>query len=169
MNGRPINVHGLMAHNPELLKAWWSFRNYSVNGGALGKRKGALVILRVAVHTKAWYEWGSHVERSLACGLTMDEIDRVKVLSGSNGWEPSEAILLRAVDELIAAHGLSQDTHIALCEHYSIQQVMDIMAIHGMYVILACMVNTWGLELDSHVQDKLPDGLTKEAFEAEYA
>ena len=42
------------------------------------------------------------------------------------------------------------------------------MAIHGMYVILGCMVNTWGLELDAHVQDKLPEGITKEAFEADY-
>ena len=136
MNGRPINVHSLMAHHPELLKAWWSFRNYSVNGGELGKRKAELVILRVAVHMKAWYEWGSHVERSLACGISMDEIDRVKILSASIEWEPSEAILLRAVDELIAAHGLSPDTHASLRDHYSVQQVMDIMAIHGMWICL---------------------------------
>ena len=169
MGDHPINVHSLMAHNPELLKAWWNFRNYSVGGAALGKRKGELVILRVAVHMKAWYEWGSHVERSLACGLSMGEIDRVKAGGKAPGWEASEAILLLAVDELIADHGLSPDTHTALREHYSVQQVMDMMAIHGMYVILGCMVNTWGLELDAHVQGKLPEGITKEAFEADYA
>ena len=64
-NGGPINVHKLMANNPALLKAWWDFRNHSVEGGTLGKRSGELVILRVAVHMQAWYEWGSHVDRGL--------------------------------------------------------------------------------------------------------
>ena len=75
MNGEPLNVHKLMANNPALLKAWWNFRNYSITGGALGTRLGELVILRVAVHMRAWYEWASHVERSIARGLSMDEIE----------------------------------------------------------------------------------------------
>ena len=78
MIGNPLNVHKLMANHPELLKAWWNFRNYSVVGGDLGARKGELVILRISLHMKAWYEWGSHIERSLACGLTMEEIECIK-------------------------------------------------------------------------------------------
>jgi len=168
MKGRPINVHKLMAHNPALLKAWWNFRNYSVAGGALGKRKGELVILRVAVHLKAWYEWGSHIERSLSCGLSLEEIERVKIGGKAVGWENSESLLLLAVDELIVNRALSSGTHTSLREHYSVAQVMDIMAIHGMYIILGCMINTWGLELDAHVQDKLPEGITKESFEVDF-
>jgi len=168
MNGRPINVHRLMAHHPELLKAWWNFRNYSVQGGELGKRKGELVILRVAIHMKAWYEWGSHVERGLACGLSREEIERVKLGGNAEGWEESEALLLNAIDELIATHGLSPASHAQLRVHFSVKQIMDIIAIHGMYVILGCMINTWGLELDSHVQDKLPEDVTRVAFETSY-
>lgn len=168
MNGRPINVHRLMAHHPELLKAWWNFRNYSVQGGKLGKRKGELVILRVAIHMKAWYEWGSHVERSLACGLSREEIERVKQGGNAADWEISESLLLIAVDELIATHGLSAQTHQQLREYYNVPQIMDIIAIHGMYVILGCMINTWGLALDQHVKDKLPDDVTREQFEAVY-
>ena len=43
MNGKPINVHRLMANNPALLNAWWTFRNHAVSGGALGTRKAELV------------------------------------------------------------------------------------------------------------------------------
>ena len=168
MKGDPINVHRLMAHHPALLKAWWDFRNYSVLGGALGRRRGELVILRVALHMKAWYEWGAHVERALACGLSREEIERVKQGGGAPGWAADEALLLKAVDELIADHGLSQATHAALRAHYSVKQVMDIIAIHGMYVILGCMINTWGLELEERVQAKLPDDVTRERFEADY-
>ncbi len=47
-------------------------------GGNLGRRKGELVILQDAVHMRTWYDWGSYVERVLACGIAMDEIERVK-------------------------------------------------------------------------------------------
>lgn len=168
MDGAPINVHRLMAHHPELLKAWWNFRNYAVQGGDLGRRKGELVVLRVAVLLRAWYEWSSHLERALACGLTREEIERVKQGGQAPEWEASEALLLRAVDELFANHALSPETQAALREHYTVRQVMDIMAIHGMYVILGCMINTWGLDLDAHTREKLPGDVTRERFEAEF-
>ncbi|MBV2142147.1 carboxymuconolactone decarboxylase family protein [Falsochrobactrum sp. TDYN1] len=163
MRERPLNVHALMAHNPELLKAWWSFRNYSVGGGSLGRRAGELVILRVASHLKAWYEWASHVERGLSCGLSADEIERVNTSYAQ--WPAGDAILLTAVDELIIDHRLSVKTLSELRCHYNNQQILDIIAIHGMYVILGCMINTWGLELDPHIERQLPTKFTRETFE----
>ncbi len=168
MKGRPINVHRLMANHPELLGAWWNFRNYSVKGGALGRRRGELVILRVGIRMRAWYEWGSHVERAMACGLTLEEIERVKGGGAAPGWSPEEALLLLAVDELLDRRGLSPESLETLSAYYSAQEIMDVMAIHGMYVILGCMINTWGLEVDEEVAAKLPEGVTREAFEAEF-
>jgi alkylhydroperoxidase family enzyme len=165
MNGQPLNIHSLMAHNPELLTAWWDFRNYSVSGGALGKRKSELVILRVAVHLKSWYEWSAHVDRSLTCGLTLKEIERVKQKDNSSSWKEDERCLLSAVDQLIDAHGISSKLLMELGLYFTTEQIMDIIAIHGMYLILGCMINTWGLELDDHVLNRLPDGTTREQFE----
>jgi 4-carboxymuconolactone decarboxylase len=76
--------------------------------------------------------------------------------------------LLEAVDELISNHGLSPDLLGRLRKHYSSKQIMDIMAIQGMYIILGCMINTWGLELDASSQAKLPPDVTKENFESEF-
>ncbi|MBV1789288.1 carboxymuconolactone decarboxylase family protein [Marinobacterium sp. D7] len=168
MKGDPINVHKLMAHNPALLNAWWNFRNYSVTGGALGKRRGELVILRVAIHMRAWYEWGSHVERGLACGLTLEEIERVKREPRPELWSEKEYLLLIAVDELVDRHGLSAELLTKLQGCYSDAELMDLIAIHGMYVILGCMINTWGLELDQRVEAKLPDQVSRSAFETEF-
>jgi hypothetical protein len=134
----------------------------------LGPRKGELVILRISLHMKAWYEWGSHIERSLACGLTMEEIERIKHGGNDAKWSVEEGLILIAADELISNHGLSKITHSKLRSHFSVQQIMDIIAIHGMYVILGCMINTWGLELDKHINAKLPEGVTKELFEKEF-
>lgn len=169
MQARPLNVHALMAHHPELLKAWWNFRNYAVGGGELGSRNGELIILRVALHVKAWYEWGSHVERALACGLTMEEIERVKQGAQASEWPEAEALLLKAVDELFAGHAISAETLEELSRHFTARQVMDLIAIHGMYVTLGGMINTWPLELDEHVKAKLPATVSKEQFETEFS
>lgn len=167
MNGAPLEVHKLMAHNPRLLEAWWDFRNHSVGGGTLGERLGELVILRVGVQLEAWYEWASHVDRALRCGLTAEEIDRVLVRdvrsAGStedagntgDGWPAPEAALLEAVDELVETRALSAPMRARLAEHFSAAQVLDIIAIHGMYVILGCMIRSWGLALDPAVDARI--------------
>jgi 4-carboxymuconolactone decarboxylase len=169
MNGQPINVHRLMAHNPKLLEAWWSFRCYVVDGGTLGKRNAELVILRVATHMKSWYEWGAHVERAMACGITLAEIEQVKKPGAVTGLAACEAMLLKSVDEMIAGHMISPQCERALRAHFSVGQIMDIIAIHGMYVTLGCMINTWGLTLDKAVQDKLPPQINQAEFEQAFA
>jgi len=165
MNGRPLNVHSLMANNPELLNAWWDYRNYAVQGGTLGQRDGELVILRVAVQMRSWYEWASHVDRGLASGLSIEEITRVRQGPDAPGWHDRDALLLQAVDELVTKHTIDPDTQEKLAEHFSPNQVMDCIAIHGMYVTLGCMINTWGLPLDEAVEKKLPTGVSRDAFE----
>ena len=164
MNGRPLNVHGLMANHPELLRAWWNFRNYSVRGGDLEQRDCELVILRVAVHMRSWYEWASHVDRGIAAGLEREEIERVPQGATADGWCEHDIALLTAVDELVKRHALSAGTLATLSAHFTSNQVMDVIAIHGMYVILGCMINTWGLELEGEIRDRLPDGITAERF-----
>ncbi len=155
MNGAPLNVHKLMANNPALLRAWWSFRNYSINGGSLGARKGELVILRVGVQTSTWYEWASHVDRARHKGLTQEEINAVLLRETTDVWNRQEAALLTAVDNLIEDGGLSTKIRSRLAQYFSSQQVLDIIAIHGMYVILGCMIRSWGLELDTAVRARV--------------
>lgn len=162
MNGRPLNIHSLMANHPRLLKAWWDLRNYSVNGGDLDQRDCELAILRVAVQTGSSYEWASHVERGLACGLTLDEIERVKAGPEADGWTRGEAALLTAMDELARDKAVSAGTLKVLEGNFTPQQVMDMIVLHGMYNIIACMINTWGLELDPHIAARLPESVTED-------
>ena len=165
MDGQPLNVHGLMANHPQLLNAWWNYRNYSVNGGDLSQRDRELVILRVAFNTGAWYEWASHVDRGQQVGLSIEDINRVAQGPGAPGWPQKESTLLSAVDELSNKRGIDSATRKTLSGHFSANQIMDVIAIHGMYMTLGCMINTWGLELDDRVKQRLPDGVSRAAFE----
>lgn len=162
MQGAPINVHKLMANNPALLKAWWAFRNHSVKGGALGQRNAELVILRVAVQMKSWYEWASHVDRAIQTGLTLEEINCLLKSEVEGNLSPEECSLIRAVDELTSDHQIRTESLSLLEKNYSNPQIMDLIAIHGMYLILGAMINTWGLALDEVVAERI-SGITDEA------
>ena len=165
MNDRPLNVHGLMANHPDLLNAWWDFRNYAVNGGALAQRDCELLILRVAVHMKCWYEWASHVVRGTAAGLAEEEITRVQEGPKADGWSTRDAALLQSVDDLFKHRQITTATQERLAGLFAPGQVLDIIAIYGMYVTLGCMINTWDTSLDDSVQSRLPDAFSRRAFE----
>jgi alkylhydroperoxidase family enzyme len=135
MHGRPLNIHALMANHPRL---------------------------RIAVHMKSWYEWASHVVRGIDSGLTFDEIHNVR--SGDGEWGDADAALLQAIDEITANNCISEVTRTRLQEHFTSQQMLDIILLHGMYQTLGCLINTWGLELDEHVREQLPKAVTETAF-----
>ncbi|MBT8412251.1 MAG: carboxymuconolactone decarboxylase family protein [Octadecabacter sp.] len=155
MKGAPINVHKLMAHNPDLLKAWWDFRNHSVGGGTLGPITGELVILRVAVHLGSWYEWASHVDRAVRLGMPPAQIKAVLARDIGPEMNEAEGLVLRAVDDLLTHRKITDPTRAALEAHFSTAQIMDIIAIQGMYQILGSMIATWGLPLDTATAERL--------------
>ena len=164
MDGRPIQIHCLLANHPALLKAWWNYRMYSVKGGDLEQRECELVILRVAVHMKAWYEWAAHVDRGLATGLTLEEIDRVAEGPTALAWSDKDSMLLNAVDELITDHGISAATRTSLEAFFSEEQVLDIISLQGLYVTIACIIGTWPVEIEEHIVQRLPEEVTEESF-----
>lgn len=164
MDGRPIQIHCLLANHPALLKAWWNYRMYSVKGGDLEQRECELVILRVAVHMQAWYEWAAHVDRALATGLTLEEIDRVAEGATALAWNDKDSMLLNAVDELLTDHGISAATRASLEAFFSEKQVLDIISLQGLYVTIACIIGTWPVEIEEHIVQRLPDEVTEESF-----
>lgn len=162
MRGLPLNVHSLLANHPPLLEAWWRLRMYLVKGGDLGQRHCELVILRIAVHMRSWYEWASHVLRGMESGLSLEEIDGL--LHNDHQWNVEDAVLIEAVDEIAQQHAISPATLERLSSHYSDQQILDIVHLHGMYTTLACLIKTWGIELDEHVEKRLPGSVRPDTF-----
>lgn len=164
MSGRPLNIHCLLANHPELLKAWWNYRMYLVRGGDLPQRDCELVILRISVLTRKWYEWSAHVVRGLAAGMSMEEIERVAAGPAASGWGKKDSILLSAVDSLFNIRRIDSATLTSLKTYFSRQQIMDLISIHGMYVTIACMIGTWEIQIEDAVASCLPGDVTEESF-----
>ena len=166
MQGQPINIHCLLANHPALLKAWWGYRMYTVRGGALEIREAEIVILRVAVHMRAWYEWAAHIDRGITAGLTLGEIERIAHGPKAKGWHAGDMALLDAVDSLIKDHCLPEPVRAELEQHFSDHQIMDIISIQGMYVTIACMIGTWEIPIEDELAQRLPDSVNEQSFQA---
>jgi 4-carboxymuconolactone decarboxylase len=162
MGGRPLNIHALLANHPSLLDAWWPLRMYLVNGGDLEQRHCELVILRIAARIRSWYEWASHVVRGLDSGLSLEEINNVR--AGDAQWGEADSTLLDAVDELMENNSITPATLARMAPHFSDQQILDVMHLRGMYMTIACVIKTWGLELDETVAARLPESVTEESL-----
>ena len=100
--------------------------------------------------------------RGLDSGLSMEEIEAV--LSGAGNWQPADAALLAAIDEIVVDNLISKATLERLAPHFTDSQVMDLMHLHGMYRTIACLVDTWGIELDAQVAERLPNGNSEPLF-----
>jgi len=64
------------------------------------------------------------------------------------------------VDDLLEHRKISASTRASLEQHFSTQQIMDIVAIQGMYMILGSMIDTWSLPLDEGVAVRI-EGVTQ--------
>ena len=63
-------------------------------------------------------------------------------------WEPFDATLLRAADELHADAFVSAATWAALSEHYSQEQLMDVVFTVGQYHLVSMALNSFGVQLE---------------------
>src|SRR4051794_17440105 len=110
----PINIFATLAHHPKLMKRWMVFGNHVLAKSTLSARDRELLILRTGWNCRAPYEWGQHVAIARGIGITDDEIERIAAGPDAPGWDPFEANVLRAADELHSAQDLTDATYAGL-------------------------------------------------------
>jgi alkylhydroperoxidase family enzyme len=149
--GPAVNIFRTFIRHPKLLKRWLVFGNHVLFKSTLPPRERELLILRTGWRCRAEYEWGQHVIIGRAAGLTDEEIARVTQGPAASGWEPFDATLLRAADELHEDHIVGDETWRALGERYSAQQLMDLVFTVGQYTLVSMALNSFGVQLDPEV------------------
>ena len=106
------------------------------------------MILRTGWLCRAEYEWAQHREISKSIGITDQEIARVREGPDAQGWEPFEATLMRAVDELHSDSTISTDTWAKLGQRYDEKQLIEVPMLVGHYHMVAFTLNSLGVPLE---------------------
>ena len=150
--GAVLNIFATLAHHPKLLKRWNVFGNHVLFKSSLPARDREILILRIGWLWQAEYEWGQHVVIGKRVGLSDEDIERIRTGPDAPGWDPFEAALVRAADELHADAFVSDATWKSLAERYETRQLMDVVFTVGQYTVVSMALNTFGVQLDPGIK-----------------
>ncbi|WP_428924860.1 carboxymuconolactone decarboxylase family protein [Marinibacterium sp. SX1] len=149
-----LNVYRVMAHHPELLRAWAPLRAHVVTDSALGADRSEVVILRTAHRFGSAYEWAHHVSRARKLGFSDA---RIAALGRDDpaGADADDGLIARAVDALIDDRRLSPDLDRALVALIGRKGVMDLIATVGFYSVLGYMLMSFDTPIDDDIATEM--------------
>jgi len=143
-DGDVLNIFATLVRHPGLFRRWLPFGG-KLMAGRLPPRDRELAVLRTGWRCRAEYEWGQHVLIARSVGVTDDEIARVKVGPETPGWDPFDAALLRAADELHDDACLSDATWQVLAGRYDERQLIELLLLIGQYHLVSFALNSLGV------------------------
>jgi 4-carboxymuconolactone decarboxylase len=144
------NIFTTLVRHPGLFRRWLPFGGKLLTG-KLPARERELLILRTGWLCRSEYEWGQHVLIGRTSGLTDEEIGRIKDGPDATGWDPFDAALLHAADELHDDNRIGDATWDALTARYDERQLIEVPMLVGQYHLVAFTLNTLGVQRDAGV------------------
>ncbi|MFN2099508.1 carboxymuconolactone decarboxylase family protein [Altererythrobacter sp. MF3-039] len=146
--GKVLNIFRTLVHAPKALSGFLAWGNYVLSRrNSLPPREREIVILRVGWLCKSGYEFAQHSRIGRDCGLSSDEIERIKAGPQAEGWTALEAAMLRACDELVADHHVSDSTWEALAE-LGDKGRMNLVFTVGQYTQVSMILNSFGIQIE---------------------
>ncbi len=142
------NFLGTMLRHPKLFRKWAPFGGALLLRGQIPLRDRELVCLRVAWLCQGKMEWGEHVKIAHGVGLTTEDVNRITEGPDAEGWDDSDRVVVRAVDDLHDTGTISDAVWATLAERYNEQQLIEFPVLVGNYTATAYVQNSLRIPLD---------------------
>lgn len=144
----PYNLHRTLAHSPETLLKWLPYGEHILLGNSLPFRERELAILRVGWNCRCPYEWGMHSMVARKGGFEDADFEALCVGSSSPHWQPNEAAIIAAVDDMQIDWTISEFVWAELAQHYTPQQLVDLIYLAGNFATIAVALNALQVPLE---------------------
>jgi 4-carboxymuconolactone decarboxylase len=155
-DGRATNDLLTYVNHPVLARNIMPFERYIATASTLVPRHRELLILRTAALCRSEYVWAHHAPAARKAGITAEELTRIARGPDAPGWQPFEAALLRAADQLHVSAFVDDPTWNALAARYDTRQLMDAVFTVAEFTMVAGTVNSVGVQLEAGLPDRLP-------------
>lgn len=106
-----------------------------------------LIIIRTGWLCRAEYEFVAHLRIGILKGLSWEEAENLIEGPKFKGWNPEDAALLQAVDDLHKDSYISDETWKILSKKYNNIQLMSIILIASRYHSVAMQNNAIGIQI----------------------
>jgi AhpD family alkylhydroperoxidase len=150
---KALNTLGIFAQHTTLSQAFYTFNGHIMSTSTLTGRQRELIVLRVAALRQAGYEWLQHTFIARDEGLSDEEIQRIALGPDAPLWDPLDAAMLRACDELIGVGKIGDDTWAVLAGELDVKQLLDLIFTVGAYETLAYMLSSCDITIDDDLRD----------------
>ncbi len=153
------NAVAIYARYPALASAMLPYTEFLLTKSTLPPRHRELLWLRTAWLARSDYLWAQRAPAARRVGVTDVELARIALGPDAPGWEPFEAALLRAADELHVDAFVSDSTWGALAARYDANQLTDLVYGVGEIALHAGFASTLRVEIEPELKDRLPSGI----------
>jgi alkylhydroperoxidase family enzyme len=148
LDGSGLAITRTFARYPKLAEPRARNSNYVNQRSKLMPRYREMLILRTGWNCRSEYEWAQHVG---SVGRARDYgLDPPRIAEGPDapGWDPFEAALLRAADELYRDATLSDRTWNTLAARFDTTMMMNVVVTASNYRMVSMALNALGVQPD---------------------
>ncbi|HEY1472620.1 MAG TPA: carboxymuconolactone decarboxylase family protein [Pseudolabrys sp.] len=132
--------YAMLITSPELLKRYLLMTEYLRQKTSLPKRLNEMAILLEARIWDAQYEWWAHEPLARKAGVPEAIIVAIRDGKRPASLQPDEAIVYDFVTELLHKRSLSDETFAKAKQILGEQQVVDLAAVTGFYVMVSSVI-----------------------------
>lgn len=146
-----LNLFKTLVQHPRLLQVYTPFAMQLGRQSILPPRDREILVLRTLAACNESYETAHHLHIGQQLGLTVEEIEAAK--SGGADLPPEDQLLIKAVDELLDSHCISDETWAVLADRYTTEQLIEFVFVVGSYTMGSMVNNTLGIQPEVAVED----------------
>ena len=132
--------YAMLINSPELLKRYLLMTEYLRQKTSLPKHLNEMAILLEARIWDAQYEWWAHEPLARKAGLSDAIINEIRDGKRPASLKPDEAVVYDFVTELLYKRQLSDETFARAKQVLGEQQVVDLAAVTGFYVMVSAVI-----------------------------
>ena len=129
--------------NPEIADHANRFGNALRLGGKLDRRLFEIMVLVVARHWSAQYEWFVYEKAGLEAGLTQAVVDAIRTRCAPEFLREDERLVYDTINELNETRTLSQPTYDCALAALGLDLLIELIAGAGFYTMVAMTLNTF--------------------------
>ena len=136
----------MLLHNPELAGRVAHLGAHVRFEMGLSQKLKELVILTVARELDCRFEWSVHAGHARAAGISDDCIESIRTRTELSGLTAEEADIRRYALELLRSNRVGDEAFAAVEKHLGARGCVELSALVGYYVLLACVLNSMAVE-----------------------
>jgi 4-carboxymuconolactone decarboxylase len=113
----------------------------ALRNGSLDRRLFELMVLIVARHWSAQYEWFAHAKQALTAGLSAEVLAAIRDRRKPDLARADETLVYNLVTEVNETRTLSQATYDRAIELLGLERVIELITAIGFYTMVAVVLN----------------------------